>query len=127
VLYVKDASGTVDSVSHRLAEAAGQHGMQVVGVHDIKQQLDSGGAQVAGECRVLEVWNSKRTQRALQMDMAVLTVLPSRIAVYSFEDRVRIAFVKPTVLMDMYQHPALEPIAQEAENAMICLVEAVCR
>ena len=127
MLYVRDASGTVESVSHKLAEAAGKHGMEVIAVHNIQERLNAGGASLPGECRVLEVWNSKRTQRALQTDMAVLTVLPSRIAVYGHEDRVRIAFIKPTVLIDLYQHPALEPIAQESEDAMICLVESVCR
>jgi len=127
VLYIRDAAGTVESVSQRLAEDAASNGMVVVAIHDINQKLSAAGAALGRECRVLEVWNPKRTRRALELDMAVSTVLPSRIAVFDFEGRVRIAMIKPTALLDLYQHPELAPIAQEAEDAMICIVEGVCR
>jgi uncharacterized protein (DUF302 family) len=127
VLYMKDTSGTVDSVSQRLADEARSHRMTVIAIHDVKDKLALAGITFPHDCRVLELWNPQRIRRALELDMAVSTVLPSRIAVFEREGKVRIALIKPTALLDLYQHPELEPIAQEAEDAMICLVEAVCR
>jgi uncharacterized protein (DUF302 family) len=127
VLYVKDAAGTVESVIERLTDAVKEHGMGVLAVHDLQEKLSSAGVSMARECRVLEVWNAKRVRRALELDMAISTILPSRIAVFEHEGKVRVALLKPTSLLNLYQHPDLEPIAQEAEDAMICIVEAVCR
>src|SRR5262245_975729 len=101
--------------------------MVVVAVYDIQEKLSAAGAALAHACRVLEVWNPKRTRRALEMDPTVSTALPSRIAVFEHEGKVRIAMIKPTALLDLYRHPELEPIAQEAENALICIVEAATR
>ena len=127
MLYVKDAAGSIEEVVDRLTEAASEHGMGVIAVHDLQERLSGAGVSLGRQCRVLEVWNAKRVRRALELDMAISTILPSRIAVYEHEQKVRVALLKPTSLLNLYQHPELEPIAQEAEDAMICIVEAVCR
>ena len=124
---MKDAPGTVESVSERLAEEARGHRMTVVAIHDVRANLAGAGVPFDRDCRVLELWNPQRIRRALEMDMAVSTVLPGRIAVFENEGKVRVALIKPTALLDLYQHPELAPIGQEAEDAMICIVEAVCR
>ncbi len=59
--------------------------------------------------------------------MLVSTILPTRIAVFDAPHGVEIALLKPTALADLWGHPELEPIAQDAEDALICMIEAACR
>jgi len=130
VLYVKETTGTVESVIARVAQAARESGMQVVAEHDVRERLGAAGEGLARDCRVLEIWNPKRTKRALDEDMLVSTILPGRIAVFAVDRGVKVGFVKPTALLDLWgqwDHPELERIAQDAEDAMICIIGAACR
>ena len=130
VLYVKETTGTVASVSARLAEAARESGIEVVAEHDVRERLGAAGEGLARDCRVLEMWNPKRTKRALDADMFVSTILPCRIAVFEADRGIQIGLVKPTALLDLWgrwDNPDLERIAQDAEDALICIIEAACR
>lgn len=123
MLYQKRTSGSVEDILRKLGEAAVSHGAEVVGTHDLKSTLACGG----GECRVLEVCNTERTRRALGTNRLVATILPIRIAVFEEGGQIQVAFLKPTALADLWNHPEIEPIAQEAEDAIICMIETACR
>jgi hypothetical protein len=40
---------------------------------------------------------------------------------------VRLAVLKPTALLELWGNSELEPLAQEAEDSLICIIDAVCR
>lgn len=128
MLYVKDTTGTVESVSNRLIEAAREHKMEVVGMHDLSEKLGREGMRLDRDCRVFEICNANRTRRALEAEMSVSTILPIRISVYEVpEHRVRLAVLKPTALLDLWGNRDLESLAQEAEDSLICIIDAACR
>ena len=127
MIYVRDADGSVQSVGEKLRQAVAANGMNVIGAYDLREKLGGDCSGVRRQCLVFEVCHPRRTARALDADMSLSTVLPARISVYEHGGRVRIASLKPMELLGMFDHPDLDPIAQEAENAVVCIIDAACR
>ena len=55
--------------------------------------------------------------------MEISTALPCRISVYTEGDKVKLAALKPTVLVSQFNIPDLQPIAREVEEILIQIME----
>ncbi len=126
MLYVRETSAAIDQVCKKLEEAAAANKFGVLGVHDLKEKMHSKGVDFGHECRVYEVCNPGKAKAVLESDMAVSTALPCRISVYEENGKVKVATLKPTNLLALFQRPELEPIAQEVEDTMIRMIDAAC-
>ncbi len=60
MLYIKETTGSVQAVSEKLMAVAANHGMEVVGTHNISEKLGAAGLALPRDCRVLEVCNPQR-------------------------------------------------------------------
>jgi uncharacterized protein (DUF302 family) len=117
----------IETVCQRLPEIAQRHKFGVLGVHDLKQKMESKGVPFDRECRVFEVCNPQQAQRVLTEAMEISTALPCRISVYSENDRTVLATLKPTRLLTLFGVPGAAAIAQEVEDTMLRIMEETVR
>jgi len=126
MLYVREAHGSIDEVAKRLEDAAADNKFGVLGVHDLKQKMNSKGVDFATECRIFEVCNPQKAKSVLESDISISTALPCRISVYEEAGKVKVATLKPTAILSLFGQPELEPVAEEVETTMIRIIDAAC-
>jgi uncharacterized protein (DUF302 family) len=61
----------------------------------------------------------------LDTRLEVSTALPCRVSVYQEGGRVKIATLRPTAMLAMFNAPELAPVAQEVEQTMISIMREV--
>ncbi len=121
--YKKHTSKTPDQVEARLREAAARHKFGILHVHDLKQTLHSKGIELPSECKVYDVCNPQAASQALTTEMAISTVLPCRISVFSEAEGCTIATVKPTDLLRATGLAGTEQVAQEVERELMAMID----
>lgn len=127
ILITKTAAASLETVCQRLPEIAQQHKFGVLGVHNLKEKMQSKGVPFERECRVFEVCNPQQAQQVLNRAIEISTALPCRIAVYQEGGRTVLATIKPTALLQMFRAPEAAAIAQEVEETMTRIMEETAR
>lgn len=128
MLYERTTAGTVDAVCDKLCDATTAANFGVLGVHDLKQKMESKGVPFSRECRIIEVCNPKQAKAVLEANMAISTALPCRIAVYDEGDgdRVKVSTLKPTAVLALYGSVELEPVAKDVEETIVRIIDTAC-
>lgn len=122
MLYVKEVLGSVDDIVGKIEQAAKDNDFGVLDIHDLKQKMSSKGVDFAPECRIIEVCNPHKAKEVLENNMEISTALPCRISVYEEGDKVKIATIRPTFMLDVFGNPELKPIAQSVEETIIKII-----
>lgn len=127
MLHVQDATGSVSEVVARLEAAVTANKFGVLGVIDLKAKMAAKGVNLGPECRILEVCNPVQAKAVLDADMAISTVLPCRICVYEDKGKVKVATLKPTAVLGLFNKPQLAPVAQAVEDALVRIINTACQ
>ena len=123
LLILKSSAQSLESVCQRLPEIAQKHKFGVLGMHDLRQKMESKGVPFSRECRVFEVCNPQQAQQVLTRSIEISTALPCRISVYEEGGRTVLATIKPTALLGLFGAPEAAAIAQEVEDVMTRIME----
>lgn len=126
MLYVQETSGSVDEVAKKVEEATLANQFGVLGTHDLKQKMNAKGVPFDAECRVIEVCNPGQAKTVLDKNMAISTALPCRISVYQEAGKVKVATLKPTALLAMFDEPNLGSVAKDVEEAVKRIIDTAC-
>ncbi len=103
---------------------AKKHGFGTLHVYNLKETLTAKGFPQTRECFILEVCNPSQANRVLGHDYAMNVALPCRISVYEHEGRTKIGMIRPKAMLAMLSDaPALKPIADEVEAAMVRIID----
>lgn len=127
LLITKTTADSLESVCQRLPEISQKHKFGVLGMHNLKEKMQSKGVPFERECRVFEVCNPQQAQQVLQRAIEISTALPCRISVYEEGGRTVLATIKPTALLTMFHVPEAAAIAREVEEAMTRIMEETAR
>ena len=122
MLYVKEVFGSVDDIVAKIEQAAKDNDFGVLDIHDLKQKMASKGVKFAPECRIVEVCNPYKAKEVLDSNMAISAALPCRISVYEEEGKVKIATIRPTHMLDLFDTPGLRAVAQSVEETIIKII-----
>jgi len=122
MLYVREVFGNVDDIVEKIEQAARDNNFGVLDIHDLKQKMASKGVDFAPECRIVEVCNPRKAKEVLENNMAISTALPCRISVYEEDGKVKIATIRPTYMLDLFDNPALKSVAQDVEETIIKII-----
>ena len=123
MIYQKTSKHSPQEVDRSLREAVQRHKFGILHILDLKKTLHDKGIELDNEVRVYDVCNPQAASQALRQDMAVATVLPCRIAVYSGAGGCTIGAVKPT---DLFAATGLlDPgaLAQEVEREIEAIID----
>ncbi|MGD0014341.1 MAG: DUF302 domain-containing protein [Bryobacteraceae bacterium] len=123
MLYEVTSQRSLEEIGRRLQESAVRHKFGVIAVHDLKQTMRNKGVEFDGECMVYEVCNPHQAKQVLEANGAMSTALPCRISVYRAGDGYRLATIRPTALLRLFDVPSVEPVAREVEQALIEMIE----
>ncbi len=125
LLIIRATSQPLETVCQRLPEVAQKHKFGVLGVHDLKQKMESKGVPFSRDCRVFEVCNPQQAQSVLLKSIEISTALPCRIAVYVEDGKTTLATIKPTALLNMFHTPEAAEVAQSVESTMTAIMDEV--
>lgn len=119
MLFEIQSAKTIDQVCQDLEKAVVEHKFGVMTVHNLKETMKKKGVEFDRECRIFEVCNPHQAKRVLEENMLISTALPCRITVFTEEGKVKLATLKPTVLISQFNVPGLQPVAKEVEDILI--------
>lgn len=119
MLIVHETDKSMTTVDADLRKACAAHSFGVLAVHDLAAKLKEKGVEFSGKVLIFEVCNPQAAKRALEANLDVSTALPCRISAFRTpEGRTRLATVKPTTLMEVFQTPALRELAGDIERTL---------
>ena len=126
MLYVKETNKSIDEVCSKIQEAATQNKFGVLTVIDLKEKMAAKGVQFGPQCRIIELCNPVQAKKVLEINMTISSALPCRISVYEEAGKVKVITLRPTVLLNLFGNPELEPVAKDVENAILLIIDTAC-
>jgi uncharacterized protein (DUF302 family) len=126
MIDVRETQGPIERVVQRLEKAAADNQFGVLGIHDLKEKMAAKGVPFGCECRILEVCNPHKAKKVLEENMSISTALPCRISVYEDGGVVKVATIRPTMLLNLFDSPELQSVAREVEDTLIRIIETAC-
>ena len=126
MIYVKETEGPIDDVVARLEQASAANQFGVLGLHNLKEKMAAKGVEFHCQCRVMEVCNPHKAKEVLEQNMSISTALPCRISIYQEADKVKVATIRPTMLLNLFDSPELQAVAREIEETLIRIIDAAC-
>lgn len=127
-IITRTSAASLETVCSRLPEIAKEHKFGVLGVHDLKEKMNSKGVPFARDCRVFEVCNPQQAQTILNGNIAVSAALPCRISVYADGDRTVLTTIEPAMLLGLFgPAPAgAEAVAADVRDELVKIMDETC-
>lgn len=124
----RDTSASLEAVCTRLPEVSMKHKFGVLGVHDLKEKMNSKGVPFERDCRVFEVCNPAQAQVILTGNIAVSAALPCRISVYREGERTVLATIEPAALLGLFgaAPPGAEAVAAAVRKELVEIMDETC-
>ena len=117
--YIKDLPGvSFEEARNRVTEALGEEGFGVLTTIEVdatlkkKLDVDFKPYVILGAC------NPVLAHRALEAEPQIGLLLPCNVVVEAAGDGSRVMVIKPRAMFQVVDNPALEPIAQEADDRL---------
>jgi uncharacterized protein (DUF302 family) len=127
LLYRVESKKSIAQIAQDFEPVAQKHKFGVLGVHDLKAKLKEKGVDFASESLVYEVCNPNQAKKALEINPEISTALPCRISIYPERGGVTLATIRPTAMIEMFNTPELQAVAEEVEAALVKIMEEVAR
>jgi len=127
MLYIVESTKPLARLVADLEQAVARHKFGVLGVHDLKAKMAEKGVPFTRECRIFEVCNPHQAKRVLETNLEISTALPCRISVYEEGGKTKLATIRPTALIELYQNPELRGVAEEVEDTMVKIMAEAAR
>ena len=128
-IITRTTHAPLEAVAARLPEIAKRHNFGVLGVHDLKEKMNSKGVPFERDVRVFEVCNPQQAQTILSGNISVAAALPCRISVYPEDGRTVLATIEPAALLGLFG-PATagaEAVAADVRNELVQIMDETCQ
>ena len=123
MLYVVTSDKSLDQVCSDLEKAVVAHKFGLMATHNIRETMAKKGVDFDRECRIFEVCNPHQAKKVLESRMEVSTALPCRISVFEEEGKVKMATMKPSMMLGIFDAPDLDGVAAEVETSMMAIMQ----
>lgn len=123
MLFELTSNRTLQEIGQKLQEAAARHQFGVLAVHDLKQAMANKGVAFDGECVVYEICNPRQAKQVLEVNPAISAALPCRISVYRAGTGYRLATIRPTALVSLFDAAEARATAEEVERAIVEMMQ----
>lgn len=123
MVYRVESRKSISQVARDLEAASQRHKFGVLMVHDLKAKMKEKGVEFDRDCLIFEVCNPQQAKKVLEKSAEISTALPCRISVYQEGGRVRLATIKPTVMLEMFKEAGLKEAAQEVEQTLFKIMQ----
>jgi uncharacterized protein (DUF302 family) len=126
-VLTRDTDLPLETVCQRLPDISAAHKFGVLGVHNLREKMESKGVAFGRECRVFEVCNPVHAGKVLGENIEISTALPCRIAVYAEGGRTILATIAPSALLTMFDAPSAAETAREVEVTLLRIMDEAAR
>ncbi len=123
MIYQKQSRHSPEEVDRALREAAQRHKFGVLNMLDMKATLKNKGIDFKPEARVYDVCNPQAAAQALGDNLAVATLLPCRIAVYSSAGGSTVAMTNPTDLFSASGLQMTSTLAADMQRELMAVID----
>jgi uncharacterized protein (DUF302 family) len=122
MLFEVTSDKSLEEIDRGLRESAARRRFGVIAVHNLKETMRGKGVEYSGDCLIYEVCNPHQAKKALEANPAISTALPCRISVYGSGANRKLSTLLPTVMMKLYDTPALDAVAREVEGDLTAMM-----
>jgi uncharacterized protein (DUF302 family) len=109
---------SIGEVRQRFEDAAAGRKFGVQGIHNVTATLQGKGLVFDRKLYIYEVCNSGYAKKVLDTNIRISGALPCRVSIYVDGEEVVLETIKPTMMLRMFNEPALETTAREVETAI---------
>jgi uncharacterized protein (DUF302 family) len=118
-MFITVRSGkSLGDVRQKFEDAAAERKFGVQAIHNVTATLRSKGLAFDRTLYIYEVCNPAAAKKVLDTNLKIATALPCRVTIYVDGDEVVLETLKPTMLLKMFNEPALSATAKEVETAI---------
>lgn len=121
--YVVESQKNLEQTGKAFEQAIANKQFSILGIHDLKEKLNNKGVVFNPECRIYEVCNPQKAQKVVEADLTISTALPCRVSMYTDGDTVKLATIKPTALLEMFDQPGLVQVARDVEDVIVAAMK----
>src|SRR5689334_5679774 len=124
-IITRTSTTPLKEVCDRLPGIAAAHKFGVLGVHDLKEKMNSKGVPFERACFVFEVCSPQQAQRILSGDIKVSAALPCRISAFVDGGRTVLATIEPAALLGLFgpPPPGAGAIAEEVRKELVAIMD----
>jgi uncharacterized protein (DUF302 family) len=122
MLATMESTRPIEEVARDLERFAPEHGLSVLGQHDLAGRMTEKGFQFETPVRVLEVCSAKHAHQVLSARIEIATAMPCRVALWGTVSGTVLATLEPTKLLPMFGDASLAPVAAEIERRILELM-----
>jgi uncharacterized protein (DUF302 family) len=126
MIHVQESDASMGGVIERLEKASAENGFAVLGVLDLKEKLAAQEAGPTCQCHIMEVCNPEKARAVLHENMSISTVLPCRISIYREAGKIKVATLRPTMLLNLFDSPELQAVARDLEDTLVRIIDTAC-
>ena len=127
MLYEVTTKASPAQAGKALEAAAQRRKFGVLMVHNLRETMAQKGVELSRECLIYEVCNPIQAKRVLENNMSIATALPCRIAIFEEGGGTKLSTIRPTAMIAHYGNKALEPVAQEVEEAIVAMMDEAAK
>jgi len=125
MLYRKQTEKSVDQVFRTSKRRPWHTALVCFTATTSSRRCKAKGFELANECRVLEVCNTKQASEVLAIDMALNMALPCRISIYEDGGKTIVGMIPPTAVLKLVSDdPRIEPAARLVEETMEKIIDS---
>jgi uncharacterized protein (DUF302 family) len=118
-MFITVRSGkSLGEVRQKFEDAAAVRKFGVQAIHNVTATLRSKGLAFDRTLYIYEVCNPAAAKKVLDTNIKIATALPCRVTIYVDGKDVVLETLKPTMLLKMFNEPALSATAKEVETAI---------
>ena len=124
----RSTTASLEAVCARLPDIAKRHEFGVLGVHDLKEKMNSKGVPFERECRVIEICNPQQARTILQGSMEIAAALPCRISAYADNGRTVLVTIEPGALLSLFGNHsnAAAEVAGKVRESLVAIMDEAC-
>ena len=116
---------SVDELIEDIQKILPNYGFGLQHIHNPPEKLREKGIDFNKECKILDICSPKIANEFLTQDISLSCIMPCKISVYDDNGQTTIALNSIVQLVDDL-NPDLIDIAQDAQEAMIKIIEEAC-
>ncbi len=123
IKVVETDQKTIEQVGQDLEEAVKKRKFGIMTTHNLKETLEKKGVPFTSECRIYEVCNPLQAKKILESELSLSTVLPCRISVYQEGTKIKLATIRPSVLIEQLGASDLKRVAEGVEGLLFEMMD----
>ena len=127
MLITFSSNKSISDVTQALEAAVKSHQFGVMQIHDLKESMTKKGIEFEKDCLIFEICQPEQAKKVLDQNMSISVFLPCRISIYEEGGKTTLATLKPTILLDLFNTPQLEKVAQEVEDTIVKIMKEAAK